>query len=61
MLLFGEEEAVEGNEIIPYIEPIYRFFCRRLSQRYDAEDLASEIVCHVLDGFNGIVRKIGYN
>ncbi len=43
MLLFGEEEAVEGNEIIPYIEPIYRFCCRRLSQRYDAEDLASEI------------------
>ena len=41
---------MEGNEIIPYIEPIYRFCCRRLSQRYDAEDLASEIVCHVLDG-----------
>lgn len=41
---------MEGNEIIPYIEPIFRFCCRRLSQRYDAEDLASEIICHILDG-----------
>ena len=38
------------NKIIPYIEPIYRFCCKRLADRYDAEDLASEIVCHVLDG-----------
>ena len=37
-------------KIIPYVEPIFRFCCRRLSNRYDAEDLASEIVCHVLEG-----------
>lgn len=43
---------MEENKIIPYIEPIYRFCCKRLSKRHDAEDLASEIICHILDGMN---------
>ena len=43
---------MDENEIIPYIEPIFRFCCKRLSNRYDAEDLASEIICHILDGIN---------
>lgn len=41
---------MEENNIIPYIEPIFRFCCKRLSNRYDAEDLSSEIICHILDG-----------
>ena len=43
---------MDENKIIPYIEPIFRFCCKRLSNRYDAEDLASEIVCHILEGMN---------
>jgi len=34
------------------VEPIYRFCCKRLSDRYDAEDLAGEIICHILEGMN---------
>ncbi|MDE5892352.1 MAG: sigma-70 family RNA polymerase sigma factor, partial [Acetatifactor sp.] len=41
---------MDGKEIIPYIDPIFRFCCRRLSNRCDAEDLASEILCHILEG-----------
>lgn len=41
---------MDGKLILPYIEPIFRFCCRRLSNRYDAEDLAGEILCHILDG-----------
>lgn len=41
---------MDENKIIPYIEPIFRFCCKRLSNRYDAEDLASEIICYILDG-----------
>lgn len=40
---------MDGNEIIPYIEPIYRFCCKRLNNQYDAEDPASKIICYVLD------------
>ncbi len=43
---------MDENKIIPYIEPIFRFCCRRLSNRHDAEDLASEILCHVLEGID---------
>lgn len=43
---------MDENKVIPYIEPIFRFCCKRLSNRYDAEDLASEIICHILDGMN---------
>jgi len=45
-------KILENNVIIPYIEPIFRFCCKRLSNRYDAEDLASEIICHILAGMN---------
>lgn len=41
---------MDEHKIIPYIEPVFRFCCKRLSNRYDAEDLASEILCHVLAG-----------
>ena len=41
---------MDENKIIPYIEPIFRFCCKRLNSRYDAEDLSSEIICHILDG-----------
>ena len=41
---------MDENKIIPYIEPIFRFCYKRLSNRYDAEDLASEIICHILEG-----------
>ena len=47
-----EEKSLEENKILPYIEPIFRFCCRRVSNRYDAEDLAGEIICHILDGMN---------
>lgn len=38
------------DAIIPFIEPIYRFCHRRLGNWHDAEDLAGEILLHVLDG-----------
>ncbi|MDE7222877.1 MAG: sigma-70 family RNA polymerase sigma factor, partial [Acetatifactor sp.] len=41
---------MDGKDIIPYIDPIFRFCYHRLSSRYDAEDLASEILCHILEG-----------
>ena len=47
-----EEKNLDKNKITPYIEPIFRFCYKRLSNRYDAEDLASEIICHILDGMN---------
>ena len=47
-----EEINLDENKIIPYIEPIFRFCYKRLSNRCDAEDLASEIICHILEGMN---------
>ena len=47
-----EEKHLDENQIIPYIEPIFRFCCKRISNRYDAEDLASEIIYHILVGMN---------
>mgnify|MGYP004550024585 FL=1 len=44
------EKSLDENKIIPYIEPIFHFCCKRLSNRCDAEDLAGEIICHILDG-----------
>lgn len=38
------------NNILQFIEPIYRFCIQRCNNRYDAEDLSSEIICHVLSG-----------
>lgn len=43
---------MDESEIIAYVEPIFRFCCKRLSDRYDAEDLAGEIICHILDGMS---------
>jgi len=40
------------NEIVKYLEPIFRFCIKRLNNRHDAEDLASEIMVHILDGIN---------
>ena len=34
------------------IEPIFRFCYKRLSDRCDAEDLAGEIICYILDGMS---------
>lgn len=41
---------MDGQEIIPYIEPIFRFCHYRLNNWHDAEDLAGEILMHILDG-----------
>ncbi len=41
---------MDENRIIPYIEAIFRFCYKRLDNRFDAEDLASEIFCHILEG-----------
>jgi RNA polymerase sigma-70 factor (ECF subfamily) len=41
------------NDIIQYIEPIMHFCIKRLNNRQDAEDLAGEIMVHILSG----VRK----
>lgn len=41
---------MDGNDMIPFIEPIFQFCYQRLRNRYDAEDLASEILCYSLDG-----------
>ena len=44
------EMKTSENEIIQYIEPILHFCIKRLNSRYDAEDLASEIMVHILSG-----------
>lgn len=41
---------MDGNDILPFVEPVYRFCCKRLSNRQDAEDLAGEIFLYLLDG-----------
>lgn len=41
---------VKAEDIQLYIEPIYRFCAGRIRDPYDAEDLAGEILLHVLDG-----------
>ncbi len=41
---------MDQNEILKYVEPILRFCQKRLSNRHDAEDLASEIIEHILSG-----------
>lgn len=57
------------KEIIRFVEPVFRFCLRRVNNRQDAEDLASEIILHVLDGMGKYeirsleawVRRIAYN
>ena len=41
---------MDENEILRYVEPILRFCKKRLSSSHDAEDLAGEIILHVLSG-----------
>ena len=41
---------MDGKVLIPYIEPVYRFCHHRLDNWHDAEDLAGEILLHILDG-----------
>ena len=41
---------MDQNEILRYVEPILRFCKRRLNNSHDAEDLASEIILHILSG-----------
>lgn len=41
---------MDKNEILKYVEPILRFCKKRLSNSHDAEDLASEIILHILSG-----------
>ena len=41
---------MDGQEIIPFIEPVFRFCHHRLDNWHDAEDLAEEILLHVLAG-----------
>ena len=41
---------MNAEELMPYIEPIYRFCRKRLQSRYDAEDLAGDILCCLLEG-----------
>ncbi len=51
IISLGKEEiSLDENKIIPYIEPILRFCRNRLKRPHDAEDLASEIICCVLEG-----------
>ncbi len=60
---------MDEDKIIPYIEPIYLFCRKRLSDNYDAEDLASEIICHILEGMkkykinslDGWVWRVAHN
>ena len=38
------------NDIIKYIEPILHYCLKKLNNRQDAEDLAGEIMVHILSG-----------
>lgn len=41
---------IQDEEILRYVEPVLRYCTKRLSNRTDAEDLAGEIMLHVLSG-----------
>ena len=41
---------INENEIVKYIEPVFHFCVKRLNSRHDAEDLAGEIMVHILNG-----------
>lgn len=63
------KQVSDESTIISYIEPIYRFCCKRLNSRCDAEDLSSEILCHILAGmkkykiesFDAWVWRVAHN
>ena len=50
------------NEILQYVEPVYRFSLKRLSAHADAEDLAQDILLCVLQGLsrNDVANLDGY-
>ena len=41
---------INVNEVVEYIEPVFHFCVKRLNNQRDAEDLASEIMVHILSG-----------
>ena len=41
---------MDEKGVIRYIEPVFRFCHHRLDNWHDAEDLAGEILLHILDG-----------
>lgn len=41
---------MDQNEILKYVEPILRFCKKRLNNNHDAEDLAGDIILHILSG-----------
>lgn len=57
------------DDVLSYVEPIYRFCIKRLSSRVDAEDLSQEILLCVLEGLNrqnitnlnGYVWRVAHN
>lgn len=57
------------EDIVQFVEPVYRFSMKRLHDPYDAEDLTSEIMLYVLDGLDkydihsleGWVWRIAHN
>jgi len=38
------------NDIAKYVEPVLHYCIKRLNNRHDAEDLAGEIMVHILSG-----------
>ena len=60
---------MEESEIVKFIEPIFCFCLKRVGNRADAEDLAGEIMLHILDGarryeiqsFEAWVWRIAHN
>jgi len=44
------EDEAELCTVVKYIEPVFLFCVKRLNNRQDAEDLASEIMVHILNG-----------
>lgn len=58
-----------SDDILRFVEPVYRFCLKRLSSHTDAEDLAQEILLCVLEGYknvsinnmDGYVWKIAHN
>jgi RNA polymerase sigma factor (sigma-70 family) len=61
--------AINEQDISQYLDPVFRFCAKRLNNRHDAEDLASEIMVHVLHGMkkypieslDGWVWRIAHN
>jgi DNA-directed RNA polymerase specialized sigma24 family protein len=49
-ILERKEDEAELCTVVKYIEPVFLFCVKRLNNRQDAEDLASEIMVHILNG-----------